>query len=193
MASEKAPANSPKGIKFLVDFGPLAVFFVAYKVAGLMQATIALIVATVIALAIGYVATRRLALMPLITGLVVLVFGGLTLWFNDGIFIKMKPTIVQGIFAVLLFGGLLLKRPTLQYVMGDALQLTDDGWRILTFRFALFFTSMAILNEVVWRNVSEDLWIDFKVFGILGLTILFSLSQMPLMKRHMIETDEAAQ
>lgn len=193
MASEKAPAHSPKGIKFLVDFGPLAVFFVAYKVAGLMQATIALIVATVIALAIGYVATRRLALMPLITGLVVLIFGGLTLWFNDGVFIKMKPTIVQGIFAVLLFGGLLLKRPTLQYVMGDALQLTNDGWRILTFRFALFFTSMAILNEIVWRNVSEDLWIDFKVFGILGLTILFSLSQMPLMKRHMIETDEAAQ
>jgi len=192
MASEKAPAHSPKGIKFLVDFGPLAVFFVAYKVAGLMQATIALIVATVIALAIGYVATRRLALMPLITGLVVLIFGGLTLWFNDGVFIKMKPTIVQGIFAVLLFGGLLLKRPTLQYVMGDALQLTNDGWRILTFRFALFFTSMAILNEIVWRNVSEDLWIDFKVFGILGLTILFSLSQMPLMKRHMIETDEAA-
>jgi intracellular septation protein len=187
-----AGSNSPKGIKFLVDFGPLVVFFIAYKSAGLMPATIALIVATVIALGIGYVATKRVALMPLITAIVVIIFGGLTLWFNDGIFIKMKPTIVQGIFAILLFGGLALKRPTLQYVMGDALQLTDDGWRILTFRFALFFTAMAILNEVVWRNVSEDLWIDFKVFGILGLTVLFSLSQMPLMKRHMIETDEVA-
>ncbi|MBI2253640.1 MAG: septation protein A [Proteobacteria bacterium] len=187
-----AGASSSKGIKLLVDFGPLVVFFIAYKAAGLMSATVALIIATVIALAIGYIATKRLAIMPLITAVVVVIFGGLTLWFNDAVFIKMKPTIVQGIFAVLLFGGLALKRPTLQYVMGDALQLTEAGWRILTLRFALFFTAMAILNEIVWRNVSEDLWIDFKVFGILGLTILFSLSQMPLMKRHMIEGDEAA-
>ena len=98
-----AGSNSPKGIKFLVDFGPLVVFFVTYKIAGLMQATVALVIATVIALAIGYVATRRIALMPLITAVVVVIFGGLTWWFNDGIFIKMKPTIVQGIFAALLF------------------------------------------------------------------------------------------
>ncbi|WP_374309101.1 septation protein A [Dongia sp.] len=187
-----AGASSPKGIKYLVDFGPLAVFFVAYKLDGLMTATLALVVATVIALALAYAATRRIALMPLITAIVVVIFGGLTLWLQDKTFIKMKPTIVQGIFAIVLFGGLILKRPTLQYVMGEALKLTDTGWRQLTFRFALFFTFMAILNEIVWRNVSEDLWIDFKVFGIFGLTILFSLSQMPLMKRHMVETTEQA-
>ncbi|WP_374652735.1 septation protein A [Dongia sp.] len=185
-----AGASSPKGIKYLVDFGPLAVFFVAYKIDGLMTATLALVVATVAALALAYGATRRLALMPLITAVVVVIFGGLTLWLQDKTFIKMKPTIVQGIFAIILFGGLILKRPTLQYVMGEALKLTDAGWRQLTFRFALFFAFMAILNEIVWRNVSEDLWIDFKVFGIFGLTILFSLSQMPLMKRHMVETTE---
>jgi len=183
-----AAATSPKGIKFLVDFGPLAVFFVAYKVGGLMPATLALIIATLVALAIGYWATRKLALMPLVTAVIVTIFGGLTLWLNNDIFIKMKPTIVQGFFAVILFGGLLLKRPTLQFVMGEALKLTNDGWRQLTLRFALFFTGMAILNEIVWRNVPEDLWIDFKVFGILGLTVLFSLTQMPLMKRHMIDT-----
>jgi intracellular septation protein len=184
------PKNAPKWIKPLVDFGPLAVFFVAYKMGGLMAATLALIVATLVALAIGYWATRRLAAMPLVTAIIVVIFGGLTLWLNDGVFIKMKPTIVQGIFALLLFGGLILKRPTLQYVMGEALRLSDSGWRQLTLRFALFFTFMAILNEIVWRNVSEDLWIDFKVFGIFGLTILFTLAQMPLMKRHMIETTE---
>ncbi|WP_374381579.1 septation protein A [Dongia sp.] len=178
-------ANKP--LKFIVDFGPLIVFFVAYKMAGLMSATLALIIATVLALGIGYAATRRVALMPLITAVVVVIFGGLTLWLQDKTFIKMKPTIVQGIFALILFGGLLFKRPTLQYVMSDALKLTDTGWRQLTLRFALFFTFMAVLNEIVWRNVSEDLWIDFKVFGIFGLTILFTLSQMPLMKRHMIE------
>lgn len=185
-------SSSPKSIKFLIDFGPLAVFFIAYKLWGLMPATFALVVATILALGVGYIATRRVAMMPLITAIVVVIFGGLTLWFNDSIFIKMKPTIVQAIFAALLFGGLVLKRPTLQYVIGDALQLSDDGWRLLTLRFALFFTFMAILNEIVWRSVSEDLWIDFKVFGIFTLTILFSLSQVPLMKRHMIESDKAA-
>lgn len=182
------PQNAPKWIKPVVDFGPLAVFFIAYKTGGLMPATLALIITTLAALALGYWATRRLALMPLVTAVVVTIFGGLTLWLQNDIFIKMKPTIVQAFFALILFGGLILKRPTLQFVMGEALKLTEDGWRLLTFRFALFFTFMAILNEIVWRNVAEDLWIDFKVFGILGLTVLFSLSQMPLMKRHMIDT-----
>ena len=177
----------PKALKLIVDFGPLVVFFVAYKMAGLMSATLALIIATIIALGLGYATTRRVALMPLVTAIVVVVFGGLTLWLQDKTFIKMKPTIVQGIFALILFGGLLFKRPTLQYVMSDALKLTDTGWRQLSFRFAMFFVFMAVLNEIVWRNFSEDLWIDFKVFGIFGLTILFTLSQMPLMKRHMIE------
>jgi intracellular septation protein len=182
------PQTAPKWIKPVVDFGPLLVFFIAYKMDGLMTATLALIIATLLALAVGYAVTRKLAIMPLVTAIVVTIFGGLSLWLHDGIFIKMKPTIVQGIFAVILFGGLILKRPTLQFVMGEALKLSDAGWRQLTWRFAIFFTAMAILNEIVWRNVAEDTWINFKVFGILGLTMLFSLAQMPLMKRHMVET-----
>lgn len=183
-----AGTTSPKGVKLLVDFGPLAVFFVAYKLGGLMPATLTLIVTTLVALAFGYWATRRLALMPLVTAVIVTIFGGLTLWLNNDIFIKMKPTIVQALFAIILFGGLILRRPTLQFVLGEALKLTDDGWRKLTLRFALFFAGMAVLNEIVWRNVAEATWIDFKVFGILGLTMLFSISQMPLMKRHMIDS-----
>jgi intracellular septation protein len=185
------PQNAPKWIKPAVDFGPLAVFFIVSKLGNIMQATAAVIVATLLALALGYWATRRVALMPLVTAIVVTIFGGLTLWFNDETFFKMKPTIVQALFAAILLGGLLLKRPTLQYVLGDTLKLTDAGWLTLTWRYAVFFIAMAVLNEIVWRHVSTDLWVDFKVFGILGLTVLFSLSQMPLLKRNMIETDEA--
>lgn len=182
------PQTAPKWIKPAVDFGPILIFFVVSKVAGIMAGTAVIIVATLLALGLGYWATRRLAVMPLVTAIVVTVFGGLTLWFDDETFFKMKPTIVQALFAVILFGGLLLKRPTLQYVLGEALKLTDEGWWQLTRRYAFFFVAMAVLNEIVWRHVSTDTWIDFKVFGILGLTVLFSLTQMPLMKRHMIET-----
>ena len=181
------PKSTPKWIKPVIDFGPLLVFFIAYKIGGLMPATLALIITTLVALTLGYWTTRRLALMPLVTAVIVTIFGGLTLWSKNDIFIKMKPTIVQAIFAIILFGGLILKKPTLQFVLGEALRLTDSGWRQLTLRFALFFTAMAILNEIVWRNVAEAIWIDFKVFGILGLTMLFSLTQVPLMKRHMID------
>lgn len=182
---QRRPA--PKGLKFLVDFGPLILFFIVFKTSGLMPATAALIVATIALLALNYAITRHIALMPLITAIIVAIFGGLTLWLDDERFVKLKPTIVQALFALILFGGLLLKKPTLQYVLGEALKMTDDGWRQLTWRFALFFTAMAILNEIVWRSVSTELWVDFKVFGIVGLTMLFSVCQMPLMKRHMIE------
>ncbi len=177
-----------KGLKFLVDFGPLVIFFVSYKLAGLMVATLAIIVATLAALLVSFVTTRRLPPMPLLTAIVVVVMGGLTLWLQDKTFIKMKPTIIFAFLALLLAGGLIIRKPTLQIVMSDAMKLSEAGWRQLTVRFALFFLGMAALNEYVWRNFSEDTWIDFKVFGILGLTILFSLSQMPLMKRHLIET-----
>lgn len=177
----------PGWLKPLVDFGPLAVFFVVFKASGLMAATGALVGTTLAALAVNFWATRRLALMPLITAVVVTIFGGLTLWFDDETFVKLKPTIVQGFFALILFGGLAFRRPTLRYVLGETLQLSDEGWRLLTIRFALFFSFMAILNEIVWRSVSTDLWVDFKVFGILGLTLAFTLSQVPLMKRHMVE------
>jgi len=174
-------------LKHAVDYGPILAFFIAYKLAGLMAATLTLMIATAIATLLLYIAQRRLALMPIITLLVVGTFGGLTLWLHDDTFIKMKPTVIQGLFAAILFGGLIMKKPLIRYVMGSTLQMDDDGWRLLSLRFAYFFTAMAVLNEIVWRTQPEGVWIDFKVFGIIGLTFLFILTQIPLIMRHSTE------
>jgi len=174
-------------LKHAVDYGPILAFFIAYKLAGLMAATLTLMIATAIATLLLYIAQRRLALMPIITLLVVGTFGGLTLWLHDDTFIKMKPTVIQGLFAAILFGGLIMKKPLIRYVMGSTLQMDDDGWRLLSLRFACFFTAMAVLNEIVWRTQPEGVWIDFKVFGIIGLTFLFILTQIPLIMRHSTE------
>lgn len=174
-------------LKYTVDYGPIAAFFIAYKMAGLMAATVTLMITTAIATLLLYAVQRRLALMPIITLLVVGTFGGLTLWFKDDTFIKMKPTVIQGLFAAILFGGLIMKKPLIRYVMGSTLQMDDDGWRLLSLRFACFFAAMAVLNEIVWRTQSEGVWIDFKVFGIVGLTFLFILTQIPLIMRHSTE------
>lgn len=174
-------------LKYAVDYGPILAFFIAYKMAGLMAATVALMIATAIATLLLYILQRRLALMPIITLLVVGTFGGLTLWLHDDTFIKMKPTVIQGLFAVILFGGLIMKKPLIRYVMGSTLQMDDDGWRLLSLRFACFFAAMAVLNEIVWRTQPEGVWIDFKVFGIIGLTLVFILTQIPLILRHSTE------
>lgn len=177
----------PGWVKTAVDYGPILAFFVAFKVSGLMTATVVLMIATIVATAILYIGTRRLAVVPLITLLVVGVFGGLTLWLQNDTFIKMKPTVIQGLFALILFGGLLMNKPLIRYVVGGALQLDEAGWRRLSFRFGCFFAAMAGLNEIVWRTQSTDFWVDFKVFGIIGLTLVFILSQVPLIKRHSLE------
>jgi intracellular septation protein len=182
------PQTALKWIKPTVDFGPLVVFFIAFKVYDLRVATGVLMGATLACLALGYWATRQISPIQRVTAAVVFIFGTLTLVLHDNSYAKMKPTVVQGLFAILLFGGAILRKPTLQYVLGEALKLDDAGWRQLTWRYATFFAVMAILNEAIWRNFSEDFWVNFKVFGILGLTMLFSLAQMPLMKRHMVET-----
>ena len=122
--------------------------------------------------------------MPLVSGVIVLVFGGLTLYLHDETFIKLKPTIVYSLFAVLLAAGLLLKKPVLELLFGSALALTEEGWRKLTLRWTAFFVAMAIVNEFVWRNFSTDAWVSFKAFGFLPLTLLFALAQVPLMQRH---------
>lgn len=176
--------DQPRWLKPTVDYGPLVAFFATYWIAGLMPATAALIGSTVVALALSLAVARKVPLVPLITATVVGIFGGLTLWFNDPVFVKVKPTIVQGLFSVVLFGGLAFGRPLLSPLLGAAWSMDQDGWRRLTFRFAVFFAAMAGLNEVVWRTQTTDFWVTYKVFGILGLTILFSLSQMPLMTRH---------
>jgi intracellular septation protein len=159
-------AQEPPWLRPLSEYGPIAVFFTAYVLADLLWATAALMAATVVALGLSLAISRRVPLMPLITAAVVGVFGGLTLILQDETFIKMKPTIVDALFAAFLLGGLAFGRPLLKPLMGWALTMEDQGWRKLTFRFGLFFIAMAALNEAVWRTQSTDFWVSFNVFGL---------------------------
>ncbi len=174
-------------LRFALDMGPLLVFFLAYRFAGLMAATATLIVVTILSLAVTYKVEKKLSPMPLVSGIAVAFFGGLTLWLNDETFIKVKPTLVNLLFAAILLGGLYFKRPMLKYVLQSAVQMQDDGWSILTRRWGLFFIFLAGLNEVIWRNFPTDFWVNFKVFGMFTLTMLFMFSQFPLIKKYLIE------
>lgn len=188
-----SPRPAPSWLKPLTEYGPLAAFFITYLRADLMTATIALMAATAVALALSLIIARKLPLMPLITALVVGLFGGLTLWLQDDTFIKMKPTIVQAVLGAILLGGLALGRPLLKPVLGAAWAMDEIGWRKLTFRFGLFFFAMAALNEIVWRTQSTDLWVNFKVFGIMALTLVFALAQTPLLNRHKLPDETPPQ
>jgi intracellular septation protein len=186
-------------LKLALELGPLGIFFfantrgewLAERIPALASlggpifiATALFMVAMLISLAISYALTRTLPVMPFVTGIVVLVFGGLTLWLQDDTFIKMKPTIVNVLFGAVLLGGLAFGKSLLGYVFDSVFRLTDEGWRKLTFRWGLFFLLLAALNEVVWRTVSTDMWVNFKVFGIMPLTVVFTLSQLPLISRY---------
>ncbi len=144
-------------------------------------------VAIVAAMVASYVVTRHVPLMALVTGVVVLVFGTLTLVLHDETFIKVKPTIIYGLFAAILGGGLLFGRSFIALLFDQMFNLTPQGWRILTFRWALFFVALALLNEAVWRTQSTDFWVAFKVFGVLPVTMVFAIAQMPLIKRYHVE------
>ncbi|MEE8296649.1 MAG: septation protein A [Hyphomicrobium sp.] len=171
-------------LKLLVEVGPLVVFFVMNARAGIFWGTGAFMVAIVISLIASRILFGRVPVMPLVTGVFVLVFGGLTLWLQDEQFIKIKPTLVNALFAGALFTGLLAGRSLLKIVFGEVFRLTDEGWRKLTLRWAFFFTFLAVLNEVVWRSFSTDVWVSFKVFGIMPLTMIFAIAQMGLLKQH---------
>jgi len=147
-------------------------------------------VATVIALAASRVFFGSIPVMPLISGAFILVFGGLTLALQDELFIKMKPTIVNAAFALILLGGLLFGRPLLKYPFGQAFHLTERGWTILTWRWAFFFLFLAVLNEIVWRFFSTDFWVAFKVFGIMPLTVVFAIMQFGVLKAHELKPQE---
>ena len=176
--------QAPRWLKPVVDYGPLAVFFASYLAFGLMAATAALIAVSLVALLLAWLLERRVPLVPLITAAIVAVFGGLTLWLQDETFIKMKPTIVQAVFGLVLLGGLAFGRPLLKPLLGAVMPpMSERAWRQFTLRYALFFLAMAGLNELVWRTQSTDFWVTFKVFGLPGLTILFILAQIPFVGR----------
>ena len=195
----------PIGLKLALDLGPLVLFFVATTRpalfeplvapflsaellagphAGIFTATTIFIPAVLIALAIGYVKTRHLPVMPVVTAIVVVVFGGATLILQNDQFIKLKPTIIYVLFGSVLLGGLAFGKPLLGVVFDSVFNLTEEGWRKLTLRWALFFFALAVLNEIVWRTQSTDVWVSFKVFGVVPLTFLFGALQYPLLTKY---------
>jgi intracellular septation protein len=209
--AQQKPPLSP-GLKLLLDLGPLLVFFfansrpqvfapllarfmpetmLAGEHAGIFVATAVFIPAILLALAISYALTRHIAVMPVVTAVIVVVFGGLTLALQNETFIKLKPTLVYLLFAATLLGGLVFKKPLLGMVFDSVFNLTDEGWRKLTLRWGLFFVVLAVLNEIVWRNFSTDAWVNFKVFGFLPITMVFAAAQFPLLQRYAVpETPE---
>ncbi|MGB6924614.1 MAG: septation protein A [Methyloceanibacter sp.] len=182
--TKNAESGQALAAKLAIELGPLLVFFGANAAAGIYVATAAFMVVTLISLAVAWWRYHKLPVMPLVSGAVVLVFGTLTLYLRDETFIKLKPTIVYMIFAVVLGAGLLMKKPVLELLLGPVFNLTEEGWRKLTLRWAVFFIAMAVVNELVWRNFSTDAWVSFKAFGFLPITFAFALSQMPLMQRY---------
>jgi intracellular septation protein len=175
--------------KLAIELGPLLVFFAGNAAGGIFTGTAAFMIATLAALAFAGFRYRKLPIMPLISGVLVLVFGGLTLYLRDATFIKVKPTIVYLLFAAMLASGLVLKKPLLELLLGSALSLSEEGWRKLTYRWIGFFIVMAIVNELVWRNFSTNIWISFKAFGFLPLTLVFAVAQAPLLRRYGSETE----
>lgn len=176
-------------VKLAIEAGPLLVFFLVNAQAGLFAGTAAFMVAIVISVAASWALDRRAPVMPLVSGVFVLVFGGLTLYLADELFIKIKPTLVNALFAAILFAGMAFNKPLLKMVFGSALELTERGWHILTVRWAVFFVVLAVLNEIVWRSFSTDFWIAFKLMGALPLTLVFALAQTPTLMRHQVAAD----
>lgn len=191
-------------LKLILELGPLLTFFLVNARAeawnfgrfrpfrgfaehelAIMSATMAFMFATVLALTVSLIVYRRVPVMPLVSGVIVIVFGGLTLYLQNDMFIKLKPTIVNAVFAAALLGGLaFFKKPLLQIVFGSVIELDPEGWWKLSLRWGLFFVFLAVLNEVVWRNFSTDTWVTFKVFGTMPITVAFALAQLPVIQRH---------
>jgi intracellular septation protein len=172
------------GMKLLIEAGPLLLFFIANWKLGIYWGTGIFMAATAASLAASWIMTRKIAVMPLISAGFVAVFGALTLWLHDDTFIKIKVTLINALFGVLLLGGLVFGQLFLKTVMGEAMRLTEAGWRTLTLRWALFFFAVALLNEYVWRSYPTDVWVNFKVFGLLPLTVVFAMAQAPFMMKH---------
>ena len=174
-------------LKFITDFGPLLIFFIVYYKSGnnLTVAIPPLIFATIIAVAVMYFVERKIPYIPLIGGIIITLFGGLTLYFDNPIFIYMKPTIINILFALaLFFGKYFTNEPVLKLILGKTLPMSDEGWRILNNRWTYFFIFLAILNEIVWRTQTEEFWVNFKVWGMLPITFIFTASQVGLINKY---------
>ncbi|MFM9973403.1 MAG: septation protein A [Beijerinckiaceae bacterium] len=201
-------------LKLALEMGPLMVFFLGNSKpellkpllrpmlpatlldgpqSGIFVATAAFMIAMLVSLVLTRVLLKKLPIMPLVSGVVVLIFGGLTLWLQDDLFIKLKPTIVNTLFGTVLLGGLALGKPLLPYVLDSVFKLTQEGWKQLTLRWGLFFFLLAAINEIVWRMFSTDFWVNFKVWGVMPLTIIFAMSQMGLLQRYGLNEDERPQ
>lgn len=189
--SEDARRNAPPArrkinptLKFALELGPLAAFFIAYSRFNIYVATGVLMAVVVASLIVSYAMLRRVPIMPLVTAVIVVIFGSLTLFLHNEALIKIKPTALYLLFAGALFGGMALNKPLLPILFDSAFQITEEGWRKLTYRWAFFFLALAILNEIVWRTQTTAIWVDFKTFGVLPLTIIYGLAQAPLIMRY---------
>jgi len=174
-------------LKFITDFGPLLIFFTVYYKSGntLSIAIPPLIIATLIAVLISYIVEKKIPYLPLIGGIIISIFGGLTLYFNNPVFLYMKPTIINIIFAiVLIFGKVFLNQNFLKFFFNNAIQMNEIGWDKLNYRWIIFFIFLALLNELVWRTQTEIVWVNFKVWGILPLTFVFTAFQIPLINKY---------
>ena len=177
-------------VKFLTDFGPLVVFFFFYY-NGNKDLKIAIppfIVATLISLLVVWLIEKKLPMIPVISGILIVLFGGLTIYFDNAIFIYIKPTIINILFGLaLLFGKFFTDEPILKKIMGKSLSLTQEGWDLLNKRWVYFFFSVALLNELVWRTQSEEFWVNFKVWGLLPITFIFTAFQVSLFTKYKID------
>jgi intracellular septation protein len=181
---------NPQIRRLALDLGPLLIFFAGFKFLGIFAATACFMVAVVVALALDWLLERKLSPMPLFTAVLVIVFGGLTLYLQNATFLKIKVTVLYGFFGAVLLGGLAFNRLFIKYVFAQAFELNDAGWKKLTVRWGVFFLLLAVLNEVIWRNTTTATWVTFKVWGIMPLLFLFALAQTPLVLKHQPPADE---
>jgi len=186
----------PQITKLALELGPLVIFYIANARADIFAATAWFMAAMVASLILSWLLLHKLAVMPMVTGVVVLVFGGLTLYFHDPSFIKIKPTIINTLFAAALLGGLGFRQSLLRHVFGDVYKLKPQGWTILTLRWGLFFLFLAVLNEVVWRSAdafiadpkgATDLWVAFKVWATMPITVIFTMFQLPVLSKYALD------
>lgn len=171
-------------LKLLIEFGPIAVFFATYKYSDIFKATLLMIMVTVVSLGVSYFIDKKLSMPLMISGVTLLLSGVITLLSGDPMYIKMKPTIVYCVFGLILLGGYFRSKPFIKAVLGSAFKMSDNNWLVVSLRFAYYFFGMAVINEIVWRNFSEDFWVNFKVFGAVPITFIFIMFQVPFLMRN---------